>query len=279
MTDLLSKLLPHLPDDAATWLTQALARVEGDGCRCVPELFPQLPRRVGRTGWEGARFESGECEIDLGCWRSCDIAALALLTRSGAPDEVVVDLFLHGDLEERTMVLRSLAMLPITDATVQLFGEAQRSNTLTHFEAAVCDSNIVVRAHTSGALPEADFNRIALKLAFMDLELDRMFGAIQLGNPELSRMLQGLASEREAAGRAVWTDTNRLIARAPAPGTLARLVGHLEHGSDGHRLAAAEGLEHIDAAELAPFVADRLTREPRAEIRAALQRFVARHSS
>ena len=54
-----------------------------------------------------------------------------------------------------------------------------------------------------------------LKLAFLDLPLERVFEAEQKGNPTLSRMLHALATERQAAGRSVWADTDRLIARAP----------------------------------------------------------------
>jgi hypothetical protein len=85
-------------------------------------------------------------------------------------------------------------------------------------------------------------------------------------------MLQDLATEREAAGRAVWRDTWRLIGRAPCPGTVARLVGGLEHGDDGIRLAAAEGLLALGQAELVPFAAERFAREAREPIRSLLRR-------
>jgi hypothetical protein len=89
-------------------------------------------------------------------------------------------------------------------------------------------------------------------------------------------MLQDLATEREAAGRAVWRDTARLIGRAPCPGTTARLVGGLEHGDDGVRLAAAEGLLAMRRGELAAFAAERLPREPREAIRAVLLQLTPR---
>ena len=121
--------------------------------------------------------------------------------------------------------------------------------------------------------------KLLLKLAFLDIPLSRVFSAERHANPELSRMLQDLATEREAAGRSVWRDTWRMLGRAPCPGAVARLVGGIEHGDDGVRLAAAEGLLALSRLEpgredLRPFAAERLPREPRAEVRALLQRLV-----
>jgi hypothetical protein len=71
----------------------------------------------------------------------------------------------------------------------------------------------------------------------------------------------------------VWADTNRMIAQAPTAGTLARLIGHLEHGDDRHRLAAAEGLAVALADPgVAALIEERHTREPRDDVREALER-------
>ncbi len=275
MLDLLSRSNSTPAGAAAEWWSQARERVGRDGPSCIPELFPQLPRRLGREPLAAERIEDGEAIADLAAWRVCDAAAYELLARPGAPDALEVDLFWHGDLEERTMVLRALALLPVTDATVQLLGEAQRTNTMTHFEAAVCDSNLAGRALKHQDFGTDDYNRLVLKAAFSDLPLERLIGALDHGNAELSRMLQGLATEREAAGRAVWAGTNRLIACAPTEGTVARLIGHVEHGDDRHRLAAVEGIAQLGRADLIPFLRERSGREPRPEIQRALDRAVA----
>ena len=215
----LGELRSALSETARQWLDEAR-----EGLEAKPEslavLFPQLPRRIGREHLAQGRIREGDAVVEQGAWRMCDAAGLALLQVTGlqaigAGDDVVVDLFLHGDLEERTMVLRSLAVLPVTDATLRLLEEVQRTNTTSHFEAALCDSNLAVRALLHPGFSEADFNRLILKLAFLDIPLDRVFEAQQRANPELSRMLRGLATERQAAGRPVWGDTERLIALAP----------------------------------------------------------------
>jgi hypothetical protein len=208
-------------------------------------------------------------------WRTCDAGACILLTDCRASDAELWELHAHGDLEERAMLLRSLALLPITNGTLRLLAEVQRTNMVLHVEAAVCDSDLLARCVGQPGFHIADFNRMLLKLAFLDLPLQRAFGAEQHANAELSRMLQDLATEREAAGRGVWRDTWRLIGRAPTQGTVARLIGGLEHGDDGVRLSAVEGLLQLGRPELLPFAQERLPREQRPEVQAALRRLLA----
>ena len=74
---------------------------------------------------------------------------------------------------------------------------------------------LAVRALEHAGFGEEDFNRLILKLAFLDLPLDRAQGVEKRANRSLSRMLHGLATERRAAGRTVWGDTARMIALAP----------------------------------------------------------------
>lgn len=276
MLDLTKWFQTHLTPEATAWLEEALGRVGTEGKSCIPELFPQFARRIGRDPIGGGRIDTDGISLDLDAWRLCDGAAAALMHKAEISDELIEELFAHGDLEERTQVLRCLALMPVTDAGVRLLGEAQRTNTVTHFEAAVCDSNMAVRALDHGKFPLEDFNRLILKAAFIDTPLARIFGALDKANPELSRMLQGLATEREAAGRTVWSDTDRLIARAPIEGTLARLIGHLEHGADAIRLAAVSGLEDYDHPQCSAFLAERLPREPHEEVRTAIERALAK---
>lgn len=248
----------------------ALAEIRADRSR-LPVVFPGLPRRCGRDAVRQGRRTIAGATVDLDAFRRCDLAAAWLLTSLPATATELLDLYAHGDIEERAMLLRSLHFLPVGPTTVQLLGEVQRTNIVLHLEAAVCDGDLLVRTIGVAGFDQAAANRMLLKLAFLDLPLARAFGAERFANPELSRMLQDLATEREAAGRSVWRDTWRLIGRAPCPGSIARLVGGLEHGDDGVRLAAAEGLRALGRKDLAPFAAERLPREGRESIRAVLQ--------
>lgn len=269
MADLRSVLAGGLGDGQAAFAAIA-AGVADDRAR-LPVVFPGLPRQLGRQPARAGRFTGAGIDVNFAAWRRCDAAAALLLLDCRPDDARLWELYAHGDLEERAMLLRALAVLPITAGSVRLLGEVQRTNMVLHVEAAVCDSDLLHRAKGQHGFGQDEFNRMLLKLAFLDLPLGRAFGAEAHANAELSRMLQDLATEREAAGRAVWRDTGRLIGRAPAKGTAARLVGGLEHGDDGIRLSAVEGLRQLGRADLLPFARERLGREQRPEVQAALQ--------
>lgn len=277
----------RLSEAGRAWWNQAVDRVDAEGVdKAVPVLLPALARRLGRDRLDGpvladpSIVDNGrQARVDVSAWRLCDVAGLLLLSHAEVSDELIVDLWLHGDFEEREIVFRALSLLPVTAATTQLFGEAQRTNTMTHFEALCCDHNLPARACGSDGFGQDDFNRLVLKAAFVDVPLDRMLEARELANPELSRMLQDLATEREAAGRRIWADTDRMIGPALAGGSLARLLGGIEHGDDDRRLAAAEALATLSRPEFAPLVEDRLSREPRDTVRAALSRVLTHWKS
>jgi hypothetical protein len=259
----------------AAQIESAAAEVRAQRGR-LPVLFPALPRKLGRDSLRAGMAEYSGARVDLDAWRRCDAGACLLLAAVAATPAELGSLYAHGDLEERTMLLRSLALLPIGPATVQLFSEVQRTNIVAHVEAAVCDSDLLARTIGTEGFGVPEGNRLLLKLAFLDLPLHRSFGVERHANAELSRMLQDLATEREAAGRSVWRDTCRLIGRAPTAGSVARLIGGLEHGDDGVRLAAAEGLLSLGRTDLLPFVRERLPREPRPSVQKALERLLQR---
>ena len=111
-----------------------------------------------------------------------------------------------------------------------------------------------------------------MKAAFNDLPLSRMDGVVERPGADLSRMLLDLASEREAAGRSIWRDTIRMAAGAPTPGTVARVLGGLEHGDAGLRQAAADALLRLKRPDLAVYARERLDRENKPAVREALER-------
>lgn len=255
---------------------QLLAELRDDRSR-LPVLFPGLPRRFGKDPIGGGRREFGDAVVDLDAFRTCDLVAAFLCLSIEATADELVDVFAHGDIEERAMLLRSLSFLPLGDATQRLLIEVLRTNVVLHLEAAMCDQNVLARAIAAGVVDGDTGNRLLLKFAFVDMSLARAFGAETHASAELSTMLQDLATEREAAGRAVWRDTWRMLGRAPCPGALARLIGGLEHGDDGVRLAAAEGLLLLPerGAGIAGFAKERLPREPRPAIQELLKQLSA----
>lgn len=282
---LLGPTLEHaLGASARTWLTAAEAALDEKGAAHLTILFPQIARTVGRHALQGTRLQTthaGEAlDVDLSAWRVCDAVGTLLIHRVAPDDALLMDLYLHGDIEERAIVLRGVALRPISPATIDLLGEIQRTNTTAHFEAGGLDSNVIVRAVQAGGADAGftldDYYRFILKMAFSDMPVARAFDAMSYASTELSRMLQDFATEREAAGRGVWTDTNRFIARDPTSGSIARLIGGLEHGDDPTRQAAAEGVLALArqgeaGPGLAGFAAARLGREPVVTIRAVLE--------
>lgn len=270
------RLNAALSEDARAFLKEAKAR----GVDGLSAILPALARRMGRTPLGGGlhRIEVADGRavvIDLDQLRLCDAAGMELLEHTAPTDAQRVDLYLAGDMEERTIVLRSIAIRPITDATLRLLEEVQRTNVESHFIACALDSNLAIRAREHGAFDEAAFNRLMLKAAFLGLPLERMKEATDGANPELSRMLQDLATEREAAGRGVWADTCRMVGHAPTAGSIARIVGGLEHGDDRLRLSAALAVGLLPKGAYADLIKERVAREPRPEIRAALERALA----
>lgn|GEM_PF-1708168 len=257
------------------WLRERLDLDPVAARAALPVAFPALARRAGRAGLAG-RAEHAGVRVDLAAWRRCDaVGTLLLHAADPVDDATLVDLFLRGDLEERTILLRAATVRPLCAATSRFLDEIQRTNVGAHLEAACLDSNLLVRALDGGLLARDRFDRLVLKAAFNDLPLARMDDVRARPGTELTRMLLDLATEREAAGRPVWRDTLRLAAGAPVAGTIARVLGALEHGDATTRLAGAEALVTLGRRDLVAYAAERLPREPRPDVRASLERAVA----
>ncbi|MCB9890172.1 MAG: EboA domain-containing protein [Planctomycetes bacterium] len=228
------------------WFEDAMRRVRDDP-KALAIVLPSLARRAGRAELARGRIRIGEAEIERGAWRTCDVAGHRLIeacaiAHADLDDSVLHELFLHGDFEERVIVLRHVSLLPIQSVTIALLGEVQRTNTAAWFEALVCDNDLLARAVASGRLPRDDAYKILLKGAFVDLRLHRFYGIEHHASAELTRFVTGLATEREAAGRAVWVDTNRLVAHAPIEGSVDRVLRGLEDSRAEYRHASVDGL-------------------------------------
>ncbi|MBL9087671.1 MAG: EboA domain-containing protein [Planctomycetia bacterium] len=261
------------PEEA--WIRERLDLDPAAARAALPVVFPALARRAGRAGLSG-RIVVGGAHVDLGAWRRCDaVGTLLLHAADPVDDATLVDLFLRGDLEERTILLRAASVRPLGAATSRFLDEVQRTNVGAHLEAACLDHDLLVRALDGGLLSRDRFDRLVLKAAFNDLPLARMEGVRERPGAELTRMLLDLATEREAAGRPVWRDTLRLAGGAPVAGTVARVLGALEHGDATTRLAGAEALLALRRKDLAAYAAERLPREHRPDVRAALERAAA----
>ena len=169
---MLTSTLRDLLGEHGPLADRVLEEVRADRGR-LPVVFPGLPRRTARAPVGGGRREFGDALVDLDAFRVCDLVAAYLTTSINATADELIDVFLHGDIEERAMLLRSLTFLPLGDATQRLMGEVLRTNIVLHLEAALCDHNLLTRAIRAGAVDSATGNRLLLKFAFVDLPLCR----------------------------------------------------------------------------------------------------------
>ena len=103
----LAPLVAALAGPEEAWIRGELAKPPATLRTALPVLLPGLARRLGRTGLTGA-YVAGPVRADLSVWRRCDAGGTLLLGAADpVPDEALIDLFLRGDLEERTILLRA----------------------------------------------------------------------------------------------------------------------------------------------------------------------------
>nr|MDT0658470.1 EboA domain-containing protein [Micromonospora sp. DSM 115978] len=182
--------LAGVPDGG--WLAETLRRVAAEpeavvrpfaaaGRRCGTGPLPALP---GWTADEAAR-----------------VLLLVALPSDGLAARVA-RLYEWGDAAEKRAVLRALPLLPIGAAGVELLADAIRSN----------DTRLVAAALGPYArhLDQAAWRQAVLKCVFMEIPLAVVDGLADRADPELGRMLAGLAAERTAAGRAMPEDATAL---------------------------------------------------------------------
>ncbi|MSR73976.1 MAG: hypothetical protein EXS14_00675 [Planctomycetes bacterium] len=195
-------------EDATTQLLNSELATLHSGA-ALEVRFPGLPRRVGRQPLDQGILRLSHGIMQRGVWRVCDAVALCVLQTAGGAERALA-LYEHADRDERLMATRALLHLATADALRTFLGMLQTTNDQALFEAAFLDGE-----HTAHLLDDAAWNRFLLKAAFIGLPLARIPHWEQRATCTLSRMLLDLQAEREAAGRPVWPDTQRVVACAP----------------------------------------------------------------
>ncbi len=145
-----------------------------------------------------------------GTWPTDEVARALLLLRAvhEAARDLTDELYDRGDNGERQAVLRALPLLPHPAAYVDLAVNACRTSVQTIFDAIACENPFPTRY-----FPELSFNQMVLKAMFNGVALARIAGLAARVTPELTRMAEGYASERRAAGRTVPSDITLLNVR------------------------------------------------------------------
>jgi len=202
---LFARLAPALVPDARGWLASTLAdSALLVDARRLRVAFAQAARKLG----PGAQAQAAEGELpvlDL-ARASLLLAALELLPASG--HEPLVDtLYRTGEQREQQSILRALPLLPDAARFSAVAIHACRTNSLEVFRAIATDNS-----YPGSHFPELHFNQLVLKAIFLAVPVARILQLDERATPELGRMLREYASERRAAGRAIPTDVDYVIA-------------------------------------------------------------------
>jgi hypothetical protein len=263
----------------------ALAAFDTQLERCAPEwdlqrfltAYTATARSLGRTPLhaEAAAIPTESGPVPLTDFTS-DVAGRALLLCRLADDAParleasVTAAYREGDTTEKVAVVRALALLPQAARFIDLALDAGRHNELGLFRALACDNPFPARHYSESA-----WNQLLMKAAFMSLPLERMWGARERDNAELSRMAQHYIEQQESAGRTFPPQLLAAMAAYPPPSALAKLLGYSSHAVVELRLGAAEALARTGQARAAPFLRERLEVERDPRVQAALQRALA----
>lgn len=267
---------------AAVVAPAALAVFDAQIERCAPDWDPQrfltaytaTARTLGRGPLSA---DASAVPTDLGSVPltdfTADVAGRALLlcrVAADAPDKLeasVTAAYREGDTSEKLAVIRALSLLPQPARFVELALDCGRHNELGLFRGLACDNPFPARHYSEPA-----WNQLYMKATFMGLPLERMLGARERDNAELSRMAQHYIEQQESAGRAFPPQLLAAMAAFPPPSAIAKLLGYSTHAVPELRLGAAEALARAADPRSAPFVRERLAIESDARVKTALQR-------
>jgi hypothetical protein len=199
-------LLERLSPDGHAFFSRA---IEQASTRAWGQAYALAGHKLVAEGPLGAIDELAELAW---LWRdvpAAELVRIALLMRvcqGGTAPNLLSECFRQGDNGEKRAVLRSLVLMPEPAELCELASVGCRTNVVTVFEAIACENPFPARY-----LPEASFNQMVLKCAFVGLPLARVMGLDERRNADLARMAGDYAAERRAAGRSVPSDLNLIL--------------------------------------------------------------------
>lgn len=239
----------RIDPDARGWFDRTLESVGSDGdspgVDSLLRSYSSFARKFPRTPLELDDEESRRFVVLFDApvpegWETADAGRAALLlalAESVAPDvfeRLALECYWKGDSREQQSWLRALALLPDPGRFANAAMDACRTNIIPLFESIACNNS-----YPAAFFPDLNFNQMVLKALFNVVRLDRIVGLERRLNPELSRMANDYASEREAAGRELPNDIWLAAVPHAERDGIERAVRYLASDDARHRLFAA----------------------------------------
>jgi hypothetical protein len=220
VTRLLFDLLGlRMPDRARAWLEERSSALESEtpDVSFILATFTAMARHTGRaalalTPADEGRLAEAAITWPVGHWGTDELGRVGWLLAAAqkldrnARVTLIGTCYDEGDNRERQAVLRALPLLPEPESHLAVAVESTRSHVQPIFEAIACEN-----PYPSRYFPELNFNQLALKAAFLEIELSRIVDLEKRRTRELSRMARDYAGERQAAGRSVPKDLGLLM--------------------------------------------------------------------
>jgi hypothetical protein len=215
---LLDVLHARTTDAQRAWMENAVSAVSADPTdRSLLRAYTEASRFLGKnalnlTSEELSRLALIDPMVVTERWACDDLGrVLLLLAMASRLDhsafvDRTVRCYRLGDSREQQSWLRGLSLLPGCEAFLDLAIDSCRTNILPLFESIATDNPYPARY-----FPDLNFNQMVMKCLFNAVPLNRVAGLEGRLNPELSRMAEDYAKEREAAGRSVPADIQKFI--------------------------------------------------------------------
>ncbi len=205
-------LVRMLPAEEARWLDVEIDR-QRDAVdeRRLGMALGLAGRRIGRADLALSAEDLATAGTLRDRWRpdmwgtgEAARVALVLATWNGEEEffaRRVDRLCATGELTEHVAYLKGFAVFPASERLHGRAREAARSSVQPVFEAIACHN-----PYPADHFDEAAYNQLVVKCVFSGAPIGAVVGLAERRNADLVRMLQGLTTERHAAGRAVPTE-------------------------------------------------------------------------
>lgn len=201
-------LAARVAPPALEWLDEKHARIAGGDTRTLFPAFSAAPRFSGKQDLGLGAQDLAAAGAARAGWRpvewSADQAArVYLLLALPAEDPILycallAQLFTAADVREQIALYQSLPLLRHAALHEDRAAEGVRSSMTSVFDAIALRN-----PYPADHLPEAAWNQLVLKAAFLGRPLRAVQGLERRANPRLARMLIDFAQERRAAQRVI----------------------------------------------------------------------------